>query len=1414
MIGVRSNTFNDNSGEPEQDANSALTELDKGLRSGKVGEQCEAIVRFPRLFEKYPFPILINSSFLKLADVFRMGNNFLRLWVLRVCQQSEKHLDKILNVDEFLRRVFSVLHSNDPVARALALRTLGAVAGIIPERQNVHHAIRRGLESHDNVEVDAAIYATTRFAAHSNAFAVAMCNKLSDMVECESTAAERRAKLVRALRTVHGGAVRAQGVLKLLRSLLEKFPSSSSVRAAITALTAIAADTVVHVPDQVELLLSIAMKDARSAVRRAALLGLKKLAEHAALWPAECIQHLVRAASDSQDAEHTMLCLQVMQMLVRCGAVCAGAGAGTLRSYCFDATLSADLRHAATAADVLTRVVVHCYEESLPVEGADLMLALESLVIATGQASGHIKPLRIALRCLVQLSTAEPSLYAERTAGTLGGQLEAAARSGASGERVAALLEALAALGGSPACTRSLPPALPALHALLARRYSATYTSMSALLEALAALGGSLDCTRSLPPALPALHALLARRYSATYTSMSALLEALAALGGSSDCTRSLPLALPALHALLARSYSATYTSMSALLETLAALGGAPDCTRSLPPALPALHALLARRYSATYTSMSALLEALAALGGSPDCTRSLPPALPALHALLARRYSATYTSMSALLETLAALGGASDCTRSLPPALPALHALLARRYSATYTSMSALLETLAALGGAPDCTRSLPPALPALHALLARRYSATYTSMSALLEALAALGGSPDCTRSLPPALPALHALLARRYSATYTSMSALLETLAALGGASDCTRSLPPALPALHALLARRYSATYTSMSALLEALAALGGSPDCTRSLPFALPALHALLARRYSATYTSMSALLETLAALGGAPDCTRSLPPTLPAVYALLARRTISSEDGSDDGTTLVLLCTVLFQERAAAKLNFRINNSWEDKILQSVIDVDGWTRYRVARAALRYGHHNLAANILKRLSEEAPSEAAQRWLTALYRAASADARLLVEGISGVEVCSGLWEACGDAGGAGGGAGGACAAGCGGCGACTPLAAAWMSARAAALAALAQAAAAARALCTQPPPAVAQAEMALIFSIARPGMGRLAPPMRQTTKAVPKSIESVSQRSCQVVFRSIRRALIYYVCMCGCARAGGADSVWARGCGGGRAAACGAEPRSRGAPLRAHRTYRLPRGPFHARAPPHEMPAELFTKELKATTLEELIALTPSVELSKISTKLFDNPTTNPGITHRHMEAVLLAVKACSGGAVWPRGVCEARGGAALCRVSLAPGWRAPGAEHAATLPLAHRLALRLEGVVLPPPRSKRQPPRQVKGVQITVTVTPHPRTIEKTVELGNVPAVLRAVQTVAPLRDFFSAQQLVAVAAPGLYTVAVDAAFVDQHGQLWNTGPRTSIVIKAHEDPGSKGNSQASRSRF
>ena len=135
------------SSESEQGAHAALTELEKGLRSSKLGEQAEAIVRFPHLFSQYPFPILINSGMMKLAELFKQGSNFLKMCVLRVFQQSSLHLDKVTSVDEFLRRIITVNNSNDPVARALTLRVLGAIAQIIAERKNVHHKVRFSLSA-------------------------------------------------------------------------------------------------------------------------------------------------------------------------------------------------------------------------------------------------------------------------------------------------------------------------------------------------------------------------------------------------------------------------------------------------------------------------------------------------------------------------------------------------------------------------------------------------------------------------------------------------------------------------------------------------------------------------------------------------------------------------------------------------------------------------------------------------------------------------------------------------------------------------------------------------------------------------------------------------------------------------------------------------------------------------------------------------------------------------------------------------------------------------------------------------------------------------------------------------------------------------------------------------------------------
>nr|CAH7751876.1 unnamed protein product [Callosobruchus chinensis] len=368
--GVRVNAFNENGlGEPEQDANSSLTELDKGLRSGKVGEQCEAIVRFPKLFEKYPFPILINASLLKLADVFRMGNNFLRLCILRVCQQSEKHLDKISNVDEFVRRIYSVIHSNDPIARAVTLRIFGAVAAIIPERQQIHHCIRSSLDSHDVVEVEAAIYAAIQFAAQSKTFAVSMCNKVSDMIQGHSTPANMKLQLIPILQYMHHDTNTAAMVRSLCIDLLPGYPAQEFVLVTLNTLTKLAAATLVDIPSQVNLLLKYLKNDPRREIKLKALEHLYELAKPGAhLWPPGSVEEIIEYVLNDKQKRLVVPALCVLKILVESPRM-------------LNTGYSPEPSVAVLAIQILTEILCYCFKENLEAEGAKRYQRLETLIL-------------------------------------------------------------------------------------------------------------------------------------------------------------------------------------------------------------------------------------------------------------------------------------------------------------------------------------------------------------------------------------------------------------------------------------------------------------------------------------------------------------------------------------------------------------------------------------------------------------------------------------------------------------------------------------------------------------------------------------------------------------------------------------------------------------------------------------------------------------------------------------------------------------------------------------------------------------------------------------------------------------------------------------------------------------------------
>ncbi|XP_063299923.1 integrator complex subunit 7 isoform X2 [Pelobates fuscus] len=422
--GARSFLADAGYGEQELDANSALMELDKGLRSGKLGEQCEAVVRFPRLFQKYPFPILINSAFLKLADVFRVGNNFLRLCVLKVTQQSEKHLEKILNVDEFVKRIFSVIHSNDPVARAITLRMLGSMASIIPDRKNAHHSIRQSLDSHDNVEVEASIFAAAHFSAQSKDFATGICNKIGEMIQGLATPVDLKLKLIPILQHMHHDAILASNSRQLLQQLVTSYPSTKMVIVTLHTFTLLAASSLVDIPKQIQLLLQYLKNDPRRAVKRLAIQDLKLLANKTPhTWSRENIQALCECALQTPYDSLKLGMLTVLSTLSGSIAIKQffNAVPGTkpsparysdLIKLAQECSYHSNRGIAAHGVTVLTNIVSSCQDkDNLGLE-KDAVFGLESLLVLCSQdnSAGAQLTLKIALSCMVKLAKSRPYL--------------------------------------------------------------------------------------------------------------------------------------------------------------------------------------------------------------------------------------------------------------------------------------------------------------------------------------------------------------------------------------------------------------------------------------------------------------------------------------------------------------------------------------------------------------------------------------------------------------------------------------------------------------------------------------------------------------------------------------------------------------------------------------------------------------------------------------------------------------------------------------------------------------------------------------------------------------------------------------------------------------------------------------------
>jgi hypothetical protein len=143
------------------EAMSTLLRLDKGLRSTVISQQCESVMKCAELIQSNPIPIIINTTLIKLSDLFKNSDsNFTRYWIFKAFLSIQGEIPKLLNKMEVLKRISHVLLSNDPIARGHTCRILGLMASEAMESSEILVKIQsRVMETHHLFELTCSIYA-------------------------------------------------------------------------------------------------------------------------------------------------------------------------------------------------------------------------------------------------------------------------------------------------------------------------------------------------------------------------------------------------------------------------------------------------------------------------------------------------------------------------------------------------------------------------------------------------------------------------------------------------------------------------------------------------------------------------------------------------------------------------------------------------------------------------------------------------------------------------------------------------------------------------------------------------------------------------------------------------------------------------------------------------------------------------------------------------------------------------------------------------------------------------------------------------------------------------------------------------------------------------------------------------------
>uniref|UniRef100_A0A915CNK8 Integrator complex subunit 7 N-terminal domain-containing protein n=1 Tax=Ditylenchus dipsaci TaxID=166011 RepID=A0A915CNK8_9BILA len=176
-------------------------------------------------------------------------------------------------------------HSNDFFARSVTLLYLAALAPLISENIKVHFLLIESLDSSEDTELIAAIYAIKSVGKHSKSFPSLISDKIYGLVRSKVTDVELKIRLLNVVAEFKPSFLVTGNSLKLCRLLLKRMPSQIMLQSIYNAMTQVAIRSCWAVPKQISFCLSALEKCLSNKALTVCLLqNLARLAVFSQHW--------------------------------------------------------------------------------------------------------------------------------------------------------------------------------------------------------------------------------------------------------------------------------------------------------------------------------------------------------------------------------------------------------------------------------------------------------------------------------------------------------------------------------------------------------------------------------------------------------------------------------------------------------------------------------------------------------------------------------------------------------------------------------------------------------------------------------------------------------------------------------------------------------------------------------------------------------------------------------------------------------------------------------------------------------------------------------------------------------------------------------------------------------------------------